>query len=1286
MSRKNGFIKEWLRQTGCRFLALRWDSEGFVLMSSLAIFLLLFLFCSSIYAIGETIHQRIKLQNACDAAAYSAAVIQADGLSRMASINRAMSWTYVQMTNRQMDYITYRWLKLTCQQFAQDLQNAKEFQAQLVLPLDKELTAWGMIIEAIVALVVQSISSWFDAELTCYGKNSNKNHKDEGLAYWCGLGKGTEHRISLNGLPPDYDLSLSGTWDKLVDTVSQRFVTKDNIDKVLNVLKYLFDLPNHYDSSNPEDWGGMLGKLIDYDKLNIKMMNNALPMINELMTLSMKVSSENILKSSLKDRRMENNDVLKDYHVSINIPHGENPYDSESVTDAPKSYFSALHNTEVDEMLFLNMHSSDNVGGSLPSFFPTLTGGQLAYGLDHWFIRGRGVYENSDNEEACYKSPGKASYNGSQSGWVDDSVRLTATERSDGVGGVDFGIQRVYKDTNLNETKAGFFMGKSKKHPREVACVRAYSKKKGVVSTYWGESELYSKLRQNPDNLTNNGKILQGIQETKEYIRQTKPACCYEHLHVDIGNIMRSKTKSAHTYFIVYIIDEHHTRNVSHNPVSRGNHIVNFQSLLEAVEGVAKSFMSGNDSSDDSEIDDPFKDIDNEIANCDKEIAALEAKKALAGTPEEKAALQEAINEKRNDKKELEDARQEMVNRGITSSSSSGSSASGAGASNEGSSGNGQSSSGNSIIGEAVTGLMSLLTDFLGELLGDALDVQASCGNSASLEYAQYPMCRTAGDDTYALYSQYRWASAKWYCMTNLPTYFICLIFKFPKIYCDMSKDKIPILHGLVSLPVKGKGHWHLPKWFCGTKPASLGDIISERVPELVDALGGKYFIPLPMPKTLEGSIHGYMELNTDFKNMFKPIGQLFGSVERNERDEFQSCVPFLDGNIVPTPVEAAFAGFIQGHARVYGDDKRIFDNRYVGAKCKPWVLNERFFAGKGTIVIGAAMKHRNPFVQLFDFLNRQYTEEQNLPEGSLLSAYNIPKGNVMWTMSAARAGVRRHRRNGLYDQERQYQITYDPTSDVENLEYKNAAPYYFHPETKGENKGSWKKINMNMDVAWDVDEPDNKLALSRPDIEGQQTDAIWNGCPCGGGNATAFMQMWNLCEWDWDATLIPLRYASIHARLKLEEEAGRPLTFAGERLDKLCYNDRRKTITEIRMTSNKNQELKSEKLRQLANNDDYIGDGRHWVWDMDMLLDLTACSKQEPRDPFTSSVWKRADASFFEEVAVAAAQGVSNTGAAWLNNTYQEIDLKTKLPQEKDSEINAELRYLMLLRSNRIL
>ncbi|MDT8389372.1 MAG: pilus assembly protein TadG-related protein [Lentisphaeria bacterium] len=94
----------------CRRLWL--DDSGVVLAVSVLAFLILFIIACSGYAIGETVRQRVELQNAADAAAYSGAVVQADTLSRVAAINRAMSWTYVKLTRMEMDAIVDKWLEL----------------------------------------------------------------------------------------------------------------------------------------------------------------------------------------------------------------------------------------------------------------------------------------------------------------------------------------------------------------------------------------------------------------------------------------------------------------------------------------------------------------------------------------------------------------------------------------------------------------------------------------------------------------------------------------------------------------------------------------------------------------------------------------------------------------------------------------------------------------------------------------------------------------------------------------------------------------------------------------------------------------------------------------------------------------------------------------------------------------------------------------------------------------------------------------------------------------------
>ncbi|MDD4019536.1 MAG: pilus assembly protein TadG-related protein [Kiritimatiellae bacterium] len=103
------------------------DESGVVLAVSTIVFLTLFMMASAIFSGGEKIRCRIELQNAADAAAYSAAVVQADTLSRVAAVNRAMSWTYVQMVRMEMDYIVDKWLWLTLKRWNEDNRVMRNF-------------------------------------------------------------------------------------------------------------------------------------------------------------------------------------------------------------------------------------------------------------------------------------------------------------------------------------------------------------------------------------------------------------------------------------------------------------------------------------------------------------------------------------------------------------------------------------------------------------------------------------------------------------------------------------------------------------------------------------------------------------------------------------------------------------------------------------------------------------------------------------------------------------------------------------------------------------------------------------------------------------------------------------------------------------------------------------------------------------------------------------------------------------------------------------------------------
>lgn len=102
------------------------DESGVVLAVTMIVFLTLFMMAMAVYAVGDTVRLRIEVQNAADAGAYSAGVIQADCNSRVAALNRALSWTHVRMARMEMDYIVDKWLKLTLDAWDDDNDMAKQ--------------------------------------------------------------------------------------------------------------------------------------------------------------------------------------------------------------------------------------------------------------------------------------------------------------------------------------------------------------------------------------------------------------------------------------------------------------------------------------------------------------------------------------------------------------------------------------------------------------------------------------------------------------------------------------------------------------------------------------------------------------------------------------------------------------------------------------------------------------------------------------------------------------------------------------------------------------------------------------------------------------------------------------------------------------------------------------------------------------------------------------------------------------------------------------------------------
>jgi len=116
------------------------DESGVVLALTVVVFLSLFMMAVSVFAVGENIRQRIALQNAADAAAYSGSVIQADALSRLAILNQAMSWEYAQLCKIQMDYIIGKWAKGTIMTY--------------------RISAWAGYVAALAAAIAEETPFW----------------------------------------------------------------------------------------------------------------------------------------------------------------------------------------------------------------------------------------------------------------------------------------------------------------------------------------------------------------------------------------------------------------------------------------------------------------------------------------------------------------------------------------------------------------------------------------------------------------------------------------------------------------------------------------------------------------------------------------------------------------------------------------------------------------------------------------------------------------------------------------------------------------------------------------------------------------------------------------------------------------------------------------------------------------------------------------------------------------------------------------------------------------------
>lgn len=356
------------------------DDSGVALVLTLCTFMFMFLLCCGVYAIGDTVRQKIELQNAADAAAYSAAVIQADTISRIATINRAMSWTYVQMTRRQLDFIVDQWLRRTKKVYDDDLRAVKKWnRMSICIPCDK-------------------------------GHNSGQERAD---TCWCGIDAQNIGVIRVNGLSTVFDDLIPG----IVDTVrnspfgqnlgfGRDLAIEDIAEKIESWNTYSKLAFNSGNRLAMNYFYADTGLQILLDKLNISAMNLAEMDLVLQMPDRIKTVVNGILKANLPK------DLVDEDYFQYYLYQNEHPY----------SYFRLLNNTKEDEQIFLSFadyyDAQHKTFKGDPSLFCFLSdfmsagesllldrlGFNIAGGVDRWFVRGNGSRRAKDSDIGIQRS------------------------------------------------------------------------------------------------------------------------------------------------------------------------------------------------------------------------------------------------------------------------------------------------------------------------------------------------------------------------------------------------------------------------------------------------------------------------------------------------------------------------------------------------------------------------------------------------------------------------------------------------------------------------------------------------------------------------------------------------------------------------------------------------------------------------------------------------------------------------------------------------------------------
>lgn len=387
-----------------RLAGLVRDESGAALVITLSCFMFMYAMCMGVYTVGTAVRERIQLQNAADAAAYSAAVIQADTISRIATINRAMAWTYVQMTRRQMDYIVASWLNRSYKIFKEDEAYARK---------------WNHYSIMIPSHPCQLV---------------HKSPIPTGDTYWCGIDESHDGigKIWVNGLSPAFDeVPIVGNVSKTIRQIPfvkslgfGRALDIDDIDpnaidsKLRSFLQTYSrtTVPLSGDYISAVAAADVIGTQIQLDKANIKAMNLAELQLAHKLHDRIEKAIPDILRANLPERDVDSDRIV--YRIEQAPDH--------------LVYFRYLHNTRHDEKYFYSFAGYDDEpykvmrGGDkwslqglvtdpsgsaenlVMEYLEKFTGDKFVAvsGTDRWFVRGNGERRAKDSDigiQRCYK-------------------------------------------------------------------------------------------------------------------------------------------------------------------------------------------------------------------------------------------------------------------------------------------------------------------------------------------------------------------------------------------------------------------------------------------------------------------------------------------------------------------------------------------------------------------------------------------------------------------------------------------------------------------------------------------------------------------------------------------------------------------------------------------------------------------------------------------------------------------------------------------------------------------